>query len=97
VPQESILQTVENGGAGWQTLDRCDSLAFDLASRYETRTNGLAIEQDRAGAAIARIAAHFSSGETEIFPQHARKPLLGPGGDGNFTIVDLQLELAFGF
>jgi len=60
-------------------LDRCDSLAFDLASRYETRTNGLAIEQDRAGAAIARIAAHFSSGETENLPAAREKAVARAG------------------
>jgi hypothetical protein len=91
------LQAVEDWGAGGEAFDGGNGLAFDLANRYETTADGLAVDKDRASAAVSGVAAYFGAGQAQVFAQDAGETLFGARGNGDFTFVDSQLELAFGF
>jgi hypothetical protein len=77
-----------------QSFDGGDGLIFDLTDGDETGANGISVEQDGAGTAIAGIAANFGAGETEMLAQDAGEPVGWGSGHGNLAIVYDQFESA---
>ncbi len=71
VPQEGTLQAVElrARGTGRQALDGRDLAADRGGGRREAGADGSAVEQHRAGAAVARIAADLGAGEAQHLAQ----------------------------
>ena len=57
-----------------QPLDRRDVSPVDLPDGDEAGTDGLPIESDGAGAAIAGITAHLRTGQPEVVSQHLAQP-----------------------
>src|SRR4051812_13745625 len=51
--------------------------AIDLAHGDEAGVDELAIDEDRARAALAFAAALFRAGEAEVFAEHVEQPLQG--------------------
>ena len=70
--KEASLQLVEEGWPRRQTFDRGNVMTLRLCRRDQAGADRVAIEQHRAGAAIARITANFCPSEAEVFTQHAR-------------------------
>jgi hypothetical protein len=63
--EECLLQWVENRSLGRlrsEALDRGDPCAVDLADGHEARIDRSAVDQDRAGAALALAAALLRAG-----------------------------------
>ena len=67
--QEGFLQLGEHA-IRRQPFDGDDIAALDLAQRHQAGADLLAIQQHRAGAAIAGIAADLGAGQAEILAQH---------------------------
>ena len=57
-----------------QALDRPDDPALDLADRHEAGVDDLAVEEDRAGAALPFPAALLRPGEPEVLAQDVEQP-----------------------
>ena len=57
-----------------QAFDRHDRAVLRLADRDQAGADLRAVQQHRAGAAIAGIAADLGAGETEIVAQHVGQP-----------------------
>ena len=57
-----------------QPFDGGDRAAFALAAGDEAGADRLAVEQHRAGAAIAGVAADLGAGQAELVAQHGRQP-----------------------
>jgi hypothetical protein len=73
VREKGLLQAIENWRALRESFDRRDIAAFDLASGDQAGTDWVAIQEDRTGAAIARVASDFRSGQAEVVAQNARE------------------------
>ena len=63
------------------------------ADRRQAGADGLAVEQHRAGAAIAGIAADLGAGQPQILAQHLRQPAHRRRCDGRQPAVDGQAQL----
>jgi hypothetical protein len=66
--------------------DDGDAVAFD--GEHHAGFDGLAVEQDGAGAAVAVFAAAFGAGESELFAEDAQEGVAGADGDAAFFAVD---------
>ena len=64
--EERLLQRRELAVGAGQALDCLDPPTGYLAHRDQTGADLPALEPDRAGAAVTRIAADLRSGEAEI-------------------------------
>jgi hypothetical protein len=65
---EAFLHRVERS-SGRDPLDRRDLRSIGLGRQDRARLNGPAVQMNRAGAALASIAAHVRAGELEIFSE----------------------------
>ena len=75
--EESLLHRMQSGSVGVrQPLDRRDAAPFRAKRRHEAAMHGLAVEMNRAGAAIAGVAALFHAEPTE-FAQEGAQALAG--------------------
>ena len=66
---ERLLQRVQRLSVGRKTLDRGDLMPVRLHGEHQARARGEVIEQDRAGAADAVLAAEMRAGEAEAVAQ----------------------------
>jgi hypothetical protein len=94
VAEEGVLQRVQFAVLG-QALDGDDAAAFDAGDGDQARTDLAAVEQHRAGAAIAGVAADLGAGETERVTQHVGEALHGVGLELDGAAVQGELD-AFG-
>src|SRR5450755_1799432 len=72
--EERILQGRQPAIAVAEALDRLDLPALDLAHGDETGAGLPPIEQHRAGAAVARVAADLGTSESKVVAQRRRQP-----------------------
>jgi hypothetical protein len=72
---ESLLERVELSILG-HALDRCEVPAFRLDSEHRAALDSFAVDQDRAGAALARVAPYVGAGEAYDIAKvmHEQKP-----------------------
>src|SRR5207244_4000494 len=71
---ERLLQRMERA-VGHQTLDRRELGAVGLHGQHQAGARGLAVDENRAGAADAVLAAHVGAGEPEVFAQEIHQQL----------------------
>ena len=71
--EEGFLQRRQRAVAVAEALDRLDRAARDLAHRDQAGADLPAVEQHRAGAAVAGIAADLGAGEAEVVAQRRRR------------------------
>ena len=64
-----------NQAAGAKSFHGGDFAAFDLSRCDQAGADRLAIEQNRAGAAVSGVAADFGSGQSQMLTQYLREPL----------------------
>ena len=77
--EEGLLQAgIE---VGFRRLHGLDRRPVRLRQRHQTGAVLRPVDQDRAGPAIARVAADLDGGETEIVAQHLREAARGRAGD----------------
>src|SRR5213078_914267 len=74
-------------------LDGDDPAAIALAGRHQARVHHLAVELDRARAALALAAALLGPGQPQVLAQHVEQPLPRRGLDRAPLAVDLEREL----
>ena len=65
--------SVVQGAIRVQPLDRLDAPPAHLAQRDEARVHHRAVEQDRAGAALALPAAFLGAGQAQVLAQHVEQ------------------------
>src|SRR5205823_8791922 len=65
---EGALEGVELAVDG-EALDRRDGVAFGLGGEHQARVDGQAVDQDRAGAAVAVAAAFLGAEEAQLVAQ----------------------------
>ena len=70
--RKDFCSAVERAVAVAQALDRLDRAARDLAHRHQAGADLSPVEQHRAGAAVAGVAADLGAGEAEIVAQRRR-------------------------
>jgi hypothetical protein len=98
---EGLLQRVQRAAASRQTFDRRDRAAVGLHGQAGARSHGDAVEQDGAGAALARIAADLGAGDApEVANEmHQKLPRLdvalkpaavNSNADGDFHVAPLD-------
>jgi hypothetical protein len=69
---ECLLERMQ--APSWsQAFDRCHLAAIGLDREHGARLHGSAVDEDRAGAALARVAAHVGTRETQIAPEEIHK------------------------
>src|ERR1017187_3607064 len=66
---ERFLDLIEIA-AGGETFDGLDVLALCFHREIEAGVDRLAVDENRAGAALALLAGTLGPGEAETFPQH---------------------------
>ena len=71
-------------------LDRRDVSPIDLPDGDEAGTDGLPIESDGAGAAIAGITTHLRTGQPEVVSQHLAQPADRRRGHRDGSVVDAE-------
>ena len=72
--EEGFLQRRQRAVAVAEALDRLDPPALDLPHGHQAGAGLPSVEQHRAGAAVARVAADLGAGETEIVAQRRCQP-----------------------
>src|ERR1700716_4174020 len=87
VVAEGLLQRVQLGIAHRDALDRGDLVAVGLHRQHQAGARRLAVEQDRAGAAYAVLAAKMRAGEPEIMPDKIRQ------GDADLDLLLVTLAV----
>src|SRR5439155_16401013 len=75
VLEELLLQRVQLLALS-QALDRLDRLALGLGAEHQARADEPPVDDDAAGAAIARAAAFLAAGEMQVVAQHVEQRLL---------------------
>ena len=68
--------------------------ALELCRRNEAGAGLLLVDEHRAGAAIAGVAADLGAGEAELLAQHARQAHVGTRGDLDLLVVDGEHDRA---
>src|SRR5271169_5348766 len=66
---ERVLDDAELAGSGRDAFDRRDLVTVSLHGKHQAGARRFAVEQNRAGAADAVLAAGMRAGETEILAQ----------------------------
>ena len=89
VAVEGPLQAREGAVPG-QALDGEDVAARDLAQRHQTGANLLAVEQHRAGAAIAGVAADLGADQPELLAEHVGEARERPRAHPDRALVDRE-------
>src|SRR5450759_567484 len=67
-----FLDLIENATFG-ETFDRLYVLALRLDGEIETRVDHLAVDENRASAALTFLAGALGAGEAKMFPQHFKQ------------------------
>ena len=70
--QEGLLQRRQRRAA--KAFDRAHAASLGRGGRHQAGADRLAVEQHRAGAAIAGVAADLGAGQPEMVAQHRRQP-----------------------
>jgi hypothetical protein len=78
--------------ASAQAFDGHHRATFDLSRRYEAGADRGAIEEHRAGAAIAGIAADLRAPEFELLPEHQRKSIRETDLRADALTIELEAE-----
>src|SRR5207245_6640343 len=89
---EGSLQRVQLRGRA-QALDGRDRSALDLDGEEQAAQLRLAVDEHRAGAALAQLAAVLGAGEAEVFTQHLEQRLVAGKGQLDGVAVDAQAQL----
>src|SRR6185436_14189497 len=79
--------------AAREALDGGDLARVALADRDHARVDGLAVEPDRARAALALAAALLGAGEPQVLAQHVEQAAPRRALDGARLAVDLERDL----
>jgi hypothetical protein len=66
---ERLLQIAQPDAAGRETLDRLNLMTVGLDGQHDARPHRLSVEEDRARAADAMLAADVRAGQLEILAQ----------------------------
>src|SRR4051812_48667133 len=66
---EALLERMERAVRALHPLDRADVGAVGLDRQHRAALHGLAVDRDRAGAALARITADVGAGELEVLAE----------------------------
>ncbi len=93
--EEGLLeraQRARGSAALGQAFDRPELRAIGLADRHEAAVDHLAVEDDRAGAALALAAAFLGAGEAEVLAQHVEEAAHAGHGDLARLAVDGEAE-----
>ena len=77
-----------------QTFDGADGAAFRLHGEHQAGADRLAVEQHRAGAADAMLAADMGSGLAAIVTDRVDQRAARIDADGVAAPVDVERELA---
>ena len=75
-----------------KTLDCPHRAALDRGRRHQASAGRRAVDEHRAGAAIARVAANLGAGEPEIVAQHGRQPRHGMDRHGDGRAVHFERD-----
>jgi hypothetical protein len=67
-----FLDLIENATFG-ETFDRLYVLALRLHGEIETRVDRVAVDENRASAALTFLAGALGTGEAEMFPQRFKQ------------------------
>ena len=89
---ERALQIGDRTGVG-QALDRLHLRAVALHGEHQTAADDLAVEQHRAGAADAMLAADMGAGERKIVAQEVDQRLARFNPRRNRLAVHAQLDV----
>ena len=93
VPQEGALQAVRLAGRnGRQPLDGGDLAADGGGGGRQAGADRLAVQQHRAGAAVAAIAADLGAGQVQRLAQHIREPPRRVDAQGSRHAVHGQMR-----
>src|SRR5262249_32049708 len=76
-----------------EALDGRDLFSGGGAQRRDAASDGRAIEQHGAGAALAFAAAVLGAGEIKLIAQNKQEASVGGGFDGEARPVDLELNV----
>jgi hypothetical protein len=76
--------------AAREALDRLYVAAFALQRELEARKHRLAVDQHRAGAALAELAAVLGAGQMELLAQHLEQRLVG--GEEHFLLLAVHAQ-----
>ncbi len=87
--EERRLERRERAG-GPEALDRLDAPSLGLARRDEARARLLAVDPDRAGAAVAGVAADLGARQPEVLAQDVDETPAPVGVDLDGAAVDGQ-------
>ena len=89
---KGVLQRVRRGAAGqaFDGQDRGGRLVLD--GQDQARKQRFAIDQDRAGATFAQLAAVFGAGQVEVFAQDFEQGLVDRDEDVEVLAVDVQRQ-----
>ena len=93
--EEFLLHRVQFVTLG-DALDGLDLVAFRLGSEHQTGADDLAIEDDGAGAAIARAAAFLATRQVELVAEHVEQGLLRLAEELDGLAVDDGRYMSFG-
>src|SRR6266513_637630 len=90
---ESSLQGMQLRAAA-EPFDRLHRAAFALGGEHQAGKLRRAVDQHRAGAALAQLAAVLGAGEAEVLAQHFEKRLVPGAGQLDGLAVDGQAQSA---
>src|ERR1700730_2154 len=93
--EEFLLHRVQFVTLG-DALDGLDLVAFRLGSEHQTGADDLAVEDDGAGAAIARAASFLAARQVELVTQHIEQGLLRLAEELDGLAVDDGRYVVFG-
>ncbi len=88
---ERLLQRV-HGAVRCQPLDGRYLAAVGGDRQHQTRLHRLAVEEDRAGAAVAEVAAPLGTGEPEVVAQQLEKGDVGSHRNAVGIAVDREMN-----
>ena len=91
-PLESVLQVGDGAGIR-DAFDGFDRGAVALHGEHQTAAHDVAVDQHRAGAAHALLAADMAAGEAEIVAQEIDQRFAGFDALGDDLAVDAQADV----
>jgi hypothetical protein len=75
--EKRFLQTISYRRTSRESFDSRDFVSFDLPSRHQAGARRITVDQNRAGAAVAGVAADFGPGHPETLAQNFGEPFHG--------------------
>src|SRR5438093_10862719 len=79
--------------AAAETFDRFHRAALALGGQHQAGKLRRAVDQHRAGAALAQLAAVLGAGEAKVLAQHLEQRLVAGDGQLDGFAVNCQAEL----